>query len=147
MRTVINVVAIVFAVLCLVGAIILAVEENALYILVGVAGVFLSWLMWIVSYLCLTFLCDVKLIRNKLYGEDNSALAKFIEDAPLKPSYGVPDYGSVPQQPPVNQPTEQAQGGLDAKKIEALKELKKLYDSGAIDEEQYNIEKNKILNS
>lgn len=49
-------------------------------------GPFLFWIAWLAIRLHLTHLCDIKLIRNKLYGIENNALNAFIkESAPHVP--------------------------------------------------------------
>lgn len=64
-------------------------------------------------------MCDIKLIRNKLYGKDNDGLSMFLDS---KNSSA----GSV-------------------KFADELRKLKELYDAGAISEEEYNEGKKRIL--
>ena len=49
-------------------------------LLVWGIGALLVWLAWITNNLILSFLCDIKLIRNKLYNQDNKDLAYLLED-------------------------------------------------------------------
>lgn len=72
----------IFAVASLVLGIVLSIvmESSALF-LVAFAGWFVCLLMWVFSKLLLSYLCDIKLIRNKLYGESNAKLERFLKDA------------------------------------------------------------------
>ena len=71
----------IFAVASLVLGIVLSIvmESRALF-LVAFAGWFVCLLMWVFSKLLLSYLCDIKLIRNKLYGESNAKLERFLKD-------------------------------------------------------------------
>lgn len=71
----------IFAVASLVLGIVLSIvmESSALF-LVAFAGWFVCLLMWVFSKLLLSYLCDIKLIRNKLYGESNAKLERFLKD-------------------------------------------------------------------
>ena len=71
----------IFAVASLVLGIVLSIvmESSALF-LVALAGWFVCLLMWVFSKLLLSYLCDIKLIRNKLYGESNAKLERFLKD-------------------------------------------------------------------
>lgn len=61
----------------IVGGIILCTGEQSLVIgiLVLVIMPFLCWFMWLFNRLVVSYLCDIKLIRNKLYGLDNDKLS------------------------------------------------------------------------
>ena len=61
----------------IVGGIILCISEQSLVIgiLVLVIMPFLCWFMWLFNRLVVSYLCDIKLIRNKLYGLDNDKLS------------------------------------------------------------------------
>lgn len=61
----------------IVGGIILCTSEQSLVIgiLVLVIMPFLCWFMWLFNRLVVSYLCDIKLIRNKLYGLDNDKLS------------------------------------------------------------------------
>ncbi len=71
----------IFAVASLVLGILhsIVMESSALF-LVAFAGWFVCLLMWVFSKLLLSYLCDIKLIRNKLYGESNAKLERFLKD-------------------------------------------------------------------
>lgn len=71
----------IFAVASLVLGIVLSIvmESSALF-LVAFAGWFVCLLMWVFSKLLLSYLCDIKLIINKLYGESNAKLERFLKD-------------------------------------------------------------------
>lgn len=71
----------IFAVASLVLGIVLSiVMESSVLFLVAFAGWFVCLLMWVFSKLLLSYLCDIKLIRNKLYGESNAKLERFLKD-------------------------------------------------------------------
>ena len=87
---------------------------------------FISWLMWVFVRLHLSHLCDIKLIRNKLYGVENDNLKVFLEE----------------KQTPEDI---EAQKEQVAQKAEKIARLQSLRDSGVITEEEYQREKEKIL--
>lgn len=66
------------AVSSLVIGILLAVYVNWLYFLFTFAGWFACWITWVFIRLYLSYLCDIKLIRNKLYNESNEGLEVFL---------------------------------------------------------------------
>lgn len=86
-RALANVFTIIFMVCSVVAGIAVAacgMLEIGLPILF--CGPFFFWIAWLAIRLHLTHLCDIKLIRNKLYGIENSALNAFIkESAPHVP--------------------------------------------------------------
>lgn len=99
------------------------VDENALYILIFPCGAFLSWVIWIFERVWISFFCDVKFIRNKIYGKSNDDLKEFLsEDDSRKGS-----------------------GSLSDVKAMQVKHLNRLLESGAISEEDYNREMRKLL--
>ena len=61
----------------IVGGIILCTSEQSLVtgILVLVIMPFLCWFMWLSNRLVVSYMCDIKLIRNKLYELDNDKLS------------------------------------------------------------------------
>ena len=77
-RIIVIVVISIFAVASFVLGIVLAQDEGYLF-LVAVVGWFLCWIMWVVARLYMSYLVDVKLIRNKLYGESNEGLEVFFK--------------------------------------------------------------------
>lgn len=68
---------IVFFLCGIVGGIILCTSEQSLVtgILVLVIMPFLCWFMWLSNRLVVSYMCDIKLIRNKLYELDNDKLS------------------------------------------------------------------------
>ena len=110
-------------------ALILAVADSAVWLLLAFLGTFFIWLAWIFARLYLSYLCDIKLIRNKLYGADNDRLAAFIE----------------------NQEEEQANSASESGDMtysvaaDKLLQLKRLLDSGAITQEEFDEQKKKLL--
>lgn len=81
-RALANVFTIIFIACCVIAGIVLAsygMLEIGLPILF--CGPFLFWIAWLAIRLHLTHLCDIKLIRNKLYGIENSALNAFIKES------------------------------------------------------------------
>jgi len=70
----------ILAVCSLVVGILLAVLlENGAWFLIAFVGWFLCWLGWLFARLYMSYLCDIKLIRNKLYGESNDGLEVFLK--------------------------------------------------------------------
>lgn len=92
---------------------------------------FLSWIMWVFARLYLTYLCDIKLIRNKLYGTENDNLKVFLEDT--DDSNGEKDATAQTESKTMEDITAQ------------LLELKALLDSGAITQEEFDAEKERLL--
>lgn len=98
-QSIIKIFCIIGAILCFIGGIILCVTSsqevtgnlgeiktitNYTQIIGGVAlilfGSLVFWIIWIFSKLIFSTLCDIKLIRNKLYQLDNDNLKSFIEE-------------------------------------------------------------------
>lgn len=70
----------IFLIMCLiVGIVGSIVFENGWYVLISLCGLLVCFIGWIVHMLVYSFLCDVKLIRNKLYGESNEGLDDFLK--------------------------------------------------------------------
>ena len=127
MRIITNVViCIIAAASILVGIILSATTSNALFLLIAVGGAFLSWLAWVTARLYLSYLCDIKLIRNKLYGVNNDNLKVFLEEK------------QTPEQV-------EEQKRMEAQNAEKMEKLKTLRDSGVISEEEFQQEREKLL--
>lgn len=111
-------------------AIIYAVTlKNALFLLILPGGTISSWVIWIFARLWISFFCDVKLIRNKVYGKSNNNLQEFLgEDYSMKRRSSSLDYSSVSNE-----------------KEMQIKRLNRLLESGAISESDYNREIRKLL--
>ena len=90
---------------------------------------FISWLMWVFVRLHLSHLCDIKLIRNKLYGVENDNLKVFLEEKANTEFQKAEDMAN-------NNPSNNT---------EQLLRLKRLLDSGAITQEEFDREKEKLL--
>ncbi len=79
-------------VICIVTIIVLAAISTAIGILLIVAGyvgagiilialfLFCCWLFWVYNRLHISYLCDIKLIRNKLYGVENGRIRQLYTD-------------------------------------------------------------------
>ena len=78
-RIIVMVIIGIFAVLSLVMGIVLAVLVHGAMFLIAFVGWFFCWLLWVFARLYLSYLCDIKLIRNKLYGESNNDLEVFLK--------------------------------------------------------------------
>lgn len=127
MRILLNVVTFIFVLAGIISGIILLVNDSiALGLGMLLLVPFLSWLMWVVARLFLTYLCDIKLIRNKLYGVDNDNLKVFLEE----------------KQTPEQIAEQKRVAAQNAEKIEKLKTLR---DSGVISEEEFQQEREKLL--
>lgn len=128
-RTIVNVTVGILAVLCFVGGIILAVADSAVWLLLAFLGTFFIWLGWVFIRLYLSYLCDIKLIRNKLYGVDNDRLAAFIENQEEERANSATESGNT----------------VYSVAADKLLQLKRLLDSGAITQEEFDREKEKLL--
>ena len=117
-RITLNVLHILGMLLFLVVPILVAIFEDdtsCLIYLVGVPATALSWLLTIVLF---GVICDIKLIRNKLYCEDTRALAKICA--------GAEAFKNMARERIVR-----------AEKGAELKELIAMLDSGEISREEY----------
>lgn len=117
-RITLNVLHILGMLLFLVVPILVAIFEDdtsCLIYLVGVPATALSWLLTIVLF---GVICDIKLIRNKLYCEDTRALAKICA--------GAEAFKNMARERIVR-----------AEKGAELKELIAMRDSGEISREEY----------
>ena len=117
-RITLNVLHILGMLLFLVVPILVAIFEDdtsCLIYLVGVPATALSWLLTIVLF---GVICDIKLIRNKLYCEDTRALAKICADSEA--------FKNLARERIVR-----------AEKGAELKELIAMLDSGEISREEY----------
>lgn len=114
-----------------IGGIIVGIVLSAIGLIeVGLPILFglpvLSWIMWMYARLRLCYLCDIKLIRNKLYGVDNDNLKVFLEAK-------------------LTEEEKQDQRRVETQNAEKIARLKSLRDSGVITEEEFQQEKEKIL--
>lgn len=126
-RILLNIVTWIFVLAGIISGIILLVNDSiALGLVMLFLVPFLSWLMWVVARLYLTYLCDIKLIRNKLYGIENENLSVFLS-----------------AKTETHEQTSQQNSSTD--KTQALLRLKKLLDGGAITQEEFDREKEKYL--
>lgn len=126
-RILLNVVTWIFVLAGIISGIILLVNDSiALGLVMLLLVPFLSWLMWVVARLYLTYLCDIKLIRNKLYGVENENLSVFLSE-----------------KTETHEQTLQQNSSTD--KTQALLRLKKLLDGGVITQEEFEREKEKYL--
>lgn len=117
-------------VLVILGVSLSAQTGNILYFfLYAVVGGISAFVIWTFIKLFLYMLCDIKLIRNKLYEKDNSLIKEFVE--------------------PVTDSAESLQiydekiaGDIDLQK--AIQKLTELYEAGAIDKEEFETLKNNL---
>ncbi len=122
---------ITFIVLCCVDG-----GENIVIGLIPLfCGPLVAWLMWIFGQLSLNMMCDIKLIRNKLYEEGIESFKPFLE---YKTS--AEDEEEQDEQP---QTTPSTANTADV--TQQLLKLKKLLDEGAITQEEFDAEKAKLL--
>lgn len=106
----------------IVGIVLSALEMLAIGLPILFIVPFLSWLMWVYARLHLSYLCDIKLIRNKLYGVDSDNLNVFW----------------------VEEKTENDES-YDESKVNTLTSLYHLFEKGVITEEEYNNQKMALL--
>lgn len=93
-------------------------------------------LMWASGRLVLNFLCDVKLIRNKLYGEGIENFKAFLE-------YRQPQAEESTSGPQYNEVDDKSKSTDEM--VEKLVKLKNLLDKGAITQEEFDAEKANLL--
>ena len=116
-----------------------------------VVGPFLCWLAWVFDRVLLAACCDIKLIRNKLYGVGNENLDIFLKDdgdADAAPAPTPAATGHL-NRPPAAQAPRNAGGSAPLpaeERTQKLLRLKKLLDAGAITQEEFDRQKAKLLN-
>lgn len=126
-----------------------------------VVGPFLCWLAWEFDCVLFAACCDLKLIRNKLYGIGNEDLDIFLKDkwdedaAPASAPSAAGNSDYVGQE--AYKPVARAEQALREEKTAAplsmeertqkLLRLKKLLDAGTITQEEFDREKAKLLNN
>ena len=131
-RIFLNVITWIFVIVGIVCGIVYLVDNSIVTGLLFLLLVpFLSWIMWVFSRLYLTYLCDIKLIRNKLYGTENDNLKVFLEDTD----------DSDDEKDATAQTESKTMEDIPAQ----LLELKALLDSGAIAQEEFDAEKERLL--
>ncbi len=116
----------------IVGIVLSALEMLAIGLPILFVVPFLCWLMWVYVRLHLSHLCDIKLIRNKLYGVDNDRLKVFLEEKVNA------EFQKTEQQNHI-----MSENTTD--KTEYLLQLKQLLDSGVITQEEFDKEKKNYL--
>lgn len=151
-RVILNVVTWIGVIACIVCGIVLsALGMLAAGLPILFVGPFACWLAWVFDRVLLAACCDIKLIRNKLYGVGNENLDIFLKDdgdadaAPAPTPSATGNFNRpAAAQAPVNA------GGsapLPAEeRTQKLLRLKKLLDAGAITQEEFDREKAKLLN-
>lgn len=152
----------IIAVLCIVigiiaGIVIIAIQDGAFWTIgltillcVPISGA----LGWLILRLWLNYLCDVKLIRNKLYGIDNHLLNDFIAKMPTEKS--PQPIKNTPMKPT----SSKNDGNADSKIIdlieselkdcqtdtERIRKLKSLLDQNKITQEEFDWASAKLFN-
>ena len=128
-NSIVNIFYSLFIVVCvLTGISLCIIEVWALGLGILFLGSFFVGLMWMITRLFLLFFCDIKLIRNKIYNIKNDGLLAFIDDKELiKDEMELKDKNRIE----VN---------------DKLLQLKKLLDLGIITQEEFDREKNNLLN-
>lgn len=128
-RTLLNVIVWIFVIAGVISGIVFLVGNSiAIGLLLLLFVPFLSWIIWVVARLYLTYLCDIKLIRNKLYGLDNDGLKVFLEEKVDTSNQSV---------------SQSATESVD--KTTQLLKLKSLLDNRVITQEEFDDEKKKYL--
>ena len=116
---------IICAVASLAVGVSLAVLINWVYFIVIFVGWIFCFLFWDFANLLISFLCDIKLIRNKLYGINNEHLKEFLD------SYEGLKTDS----------NEEIENKTVSVKLALLQIL---FDDGLINEEEYNRRKDEL---
>lgn len=152
-RVILNVVTWIGVIACIICGIVLSalgMIEMGLPILF--VGPFACWLMWVFGRLYLSYLCDIKLIRNKLYGVGNENLDVFLKTKAERtaPAYPQDGYtGADTYRPAAQAPAGSGEEGKPfsmEERTQKLLRLKKLLDAGAITQEEFDRQKAKLLN-
>lgn len=152
-RVILNVVTWIGVIACVICGIVLSalgMIEMGLPILF--VGPFACWLMWVFGRLYLSYLCDIKLIRNKLYGVGNENLDVFLKTKAERtaPAYPQDGYtGADTYRPAAQAPAGSGEEGKPLsmeERTQKLLRLKKLLDAGAITQEEFDRQKAKLLN-
>ena len=116
---------IICAVASLAVGVSLAVLINWVYFIVIFVGWIFCFLFWDFANLLISFLCDIKLIRNKLYGINNEHLKEFLD------SYEGLKTDSNEE--------------IENKTVSVkLAQLQIHFDDGLINEEEYNRRKDEL---
>lgn len=95
----------------------------------------LSWFLWLVMRLAMSFMCDVKLIRNKMYGTDCEMLKIFLQDDNIPGLPPSETEGTIQPLIPQN----------DEARAEAFTILEKLKGKGKISENDYALLRGELL--
>lgn len=151
-RVILNVWVWVGAIACVICGIVLSalgMIEMGLPILF--VGPFACWVSWVFGRLYLSHLCDIKLIRNKLYGVGNENLDIFLKDdgdadaAPAPTPSATGNFNRPAAQAPAGSGEEGKPLSME-ERTQKLLRLKKLLDAGAITQEEFDRQKAKLLN-
>ena len=151
-RVILNVWVWVGAIACVICGIVLSalgMIEMGLPILF--VGPFACWVSWVFGRLYLSYLCDIKLIRNKLYGVGNENLDIFLKDdgdadaAPAPTPSATGNFNRPAAQAPASSGEEGKPLSMEERTKKLLR-LKKLLDAGAITQEEFDRQKAKLLN-
>lgn len=152
-RVILNVVTWIGVIACIVCGIVLsAIEMIEVGLPILFVGPFACWLMWVFGRLYLSYLCDIKLIRNKLYGVGNENLDVFLKTKAERtaPAYPQDGYtGADTYRPAAQAPAGSGEEGKPLsmeERTQKLLRLKKLLDAGAITQEEFDRQKAKLLN-
>ena len=152
-RVILNVVTWIGVIACIVCGIVLsALGMLAAGLPILFVGPFACWLMWVFGRLYLSHLCDIKLIRNKLYGVGNENLDIFLKDdgdADAAPAPTPSATGNFNRPAAAQAPASSGEEGKPLsmeERTQKLLRLKKLLDAGAITQEEFDREKAKLLN-
>lgn len=152
-RVILNVVTWIGVIACIVCGIVLsALGMLAAGLPILFVGPFACWLSWVFARLYLSYLCDIKLIRNKLYGVGNENLDIFLKDdgdADAAPAPTPSATGNFNRPAAAQAPAGSGEEGKPLSMEERTKKLlrlKKLLDAGAITQEEFDRQKAKLLN-
>ena len=148
-----DVVAIVSTVIGVIYGVI-AIVEGALIddIIVIITGVMLivgviiySLVYWVFIKVMLNMLCDVKLIRNRLYNIDNDYLAGLTGSKKTDGKDSFDDGKTYQSASGVSSETNQTPISSNVARLKELKALKALMDEGVLTQEEFDAEKQKLL--
>ncbi len=123
-------------------------SKSALLITLGVITITLitpisAFVFYVLQKVMLYMYCDIKLIRNKLYNQDNNYLKGLINYEP-NAQYSADDQSVEAQS--VSPKCDNSNRNTILSNAARLKELKSLLDDGILTQEEFNTEKKNLLN-
>ena len=108
------------------------IELHWAFVFLIPVGWFSVWVLWVFLRLILSFFCDVKMIRNKLYEKENDYFAEYLQDGDLLLRVGGKSRKPIDLQ-------------KNAEANEELRSLQQRLDLGDITPKEYEARKEELL--